>query len=87
MKEKEKARTTVDDRSWDELKQEGVKVSEMIQFSSVVPERENLPYYLISMPWFKNWQAYTGCAPKNDSDDEMEEPQKGKYPGCINQSS
>ena len=60
---------------------------EMIQFSSVVPERENLPYYLITMAWFNNWQAYTGCAPQNEGDEEIEEPHRGKHPGMINPPS
>ena len=36
--------------------------------SSVVPEQENLPYYIISMAWFNNWQAYTGCQEQEDSE-------------------
>ena len=45
----------------------------MIEFGSVVPERENLPYYMISMPWYMRWQRYTGCLKVqdiSDSDDE-----------------
>ena len=55
---------------------------ELIQFSSVVPERENLPYYLISMIWFKNWQLYTGCAPKEEL--ERQQESAPRYPGVIN---
>ena len=61
-KQREKSRAPIDDRDWEEIKEEGTKVMELIQFASVVPERENLPYYLISTVWFNNWQAYTGCA-------------------------
>lgn len=64
VKQREKARAPADERDWEEIKKEGASVMEQIQFSSVVPERENLPYYLISMTWFNNWQAYTGCAPR-----------------------
>ena len=60
---------------------------EMIQFSSVVPERENLPYYLITIAWFNNWKAYTGCESQNESDEEIEEPHRGKHPGMINPPS
>ena len=45
----------------------------MIEFGSVVPERENLPFYMISMPWYTRWQRYTGCMKVqdiSDSDDE-----------------
>lgn len=34
-------------------------VMELIQGSSVVPEGANLRYHLISMDWFKRWQAFT----------------------------
>lgn len=43
------------DASREELIAEGEQVSQMIQFSSVVPERENLPYYIISMGWYQRW--------------------------------
>ena len=58
---------------------------EMIQFASVVPERENLPYYIISMKWFEDWQAYTGCGPRKDGEEseDIEEP-RARHPGSIN---
>ena len=58
---------------------------EMIQFASVVPERENLPYYIISMKWFEDWQAYTGCASRKDGEEseDIEEP-RARHPGPIN---
>lgn len=56
-----------------------------------MPERENLPYYLISMKWFTRWQKYTGCFKvESDSEDDVL-PVKdkstlvlGEYPGEIN---
>ena len=43
----------------------------MIQFGSVVPERESQPYFIISQAWFTRWQKYTGCFKVEDgSDDE-----------------
>ena len=41
----------------------------MIEFGSVVPERENLTYYVINIQWFHRWQKYTGCF-KYDEEDE-----------------
>jgi len=66
-------RKNQDDREPKEIKAEGAKVMEMIQFASIVPERENLPYYIIAMDWFKRWRSYTGQAEKKDSDDEIED--------------
>ncbi len=67
-------------------------VSQMIEFGSVVPEREGLPFYIISMKWFTKWQRYTGCLKIEDSEDEnIGLPTKdkskiilGPYPGFIN---
>lgn len=63
----------------------------MIEFGGVIPERENLPYYLISIKWFRRWQKYTGCLKiESDSEDEVL-PVKdksriilGDHPGEIN---
>ena len=41
----------------------------MIEFGSVVPEREYLPYYVIPMDWYTRWQRYTGCFKSQVSDD------------------
>ena len=74
-----------DHRNEAQIVEEGKKVTELLQMSSVVPEQENLPYYIISMAWFKDWQAYTGCQEQEDSD-EQEEPALAKnYPGPVNQ--
>ena len=54
-------RNQQDEEPREQLLEEGRRISEMIEFSSVVPERENLPYYIISMQWFHRWQKYTGC--------------------------
>ena len=70
----------------------------MLEFGSVVPERENLPYYIVSMAWFHRWQKYTGCIKVDvgDDDDGMEIDQVnkngisnsdvilGEHPGRIN---
>ena len=45
----------MDDRSREELIREGEEVSQMIEFGSVIPEREGLPFYIISMKWFTRW--------------------------------
>ena len=68
----------------------------MIQFGSVVPERESQPYFIISQAWFTRWQKYTGCFKVEDgSDDEDDDvfPSKdksgivlGPYPSSINES-
>ena len=74
---------------------EGRQITEMIEYSSVVPERENLAYYLISMTWFHKWQKYTGCfkVHVNGDDEEMEGESNannddsiilGDHPGQIN---
>lgn len=47
----------------------------MIQFGSVVPERENLAYYVIQIQWFHRWQKYTGCY-KYDEDEDESEPEE-----------
>ena len=51
----------LDQRSRQEIVQEGEQISQMIQFGSVVPERESQPYFIISQAWFTRWQKYTGC--------------------------
>ena len=65
----------------------------MIDYGGVIPERENLPYYLVSMRWFTRWQKYTGCF-KVEDEEETEQGVKttkdsskvilGEYPGEIN---
>ena len=65
----------------------------MIQFGSVVPEREGLPFYIIAIKWFTRWQRYTGCLKIDDSEDEgsglpTKDKSKiilGPHPGFINQ--
>lgn len=42
-------------RSVAERTEEGQKIMSMIQNSSVVPERENLNYHVLSKKWFKRW--------------------------------
>ena len=49
---------------------EGERVSEILEFGSVIPERENLPYYIVSMAWFQRWQKYTGCFKVQTDEDE-----------------
>ena len=44
-----------DDRSREQLLEEGKSISEMVEFASVIPERANLPYFIISMPWYTRW--------------------------------
>lgn len=62
----------------------------MIENSSVVPERENLPYYLISIGWYNKWQKYTGCFKVEQDDEDMEDESNtdsmilGDHPGEIN---
>lgn len=66
---------------------------QIIEFGGVVPERENLPYYLVSMKWFTRWQKYTGCFKvESDSEDDVlpvKDKSKlilGEYPGELNPS-
>ena len=66
----------LDDRTADELREEGQQVSQMIEFGCVIPERENLPYYLITMKWYTRWQKYTGCFKKKEADQEEQEEGK-----------
>ena len=64
----------------------------MIDFGSVVPERENLPFYLITRQWLNRWQKYTGCYKVDDEEGNhpglpTKDPAKlvlGEYPGEIN---
>ena len=67
---------------------------DMIQYGSIVPERENLPYFLIAMPWFTRWQKYTGCLKVDAGDDDNVSISQvklnirlGEYPGEINSRS
>ena len=61
---------------------------EMIEYGGVIPERENLPYYLISIRWFTRWQKYTGCFKVEDDEEENDRGSSkvilGEYPGEIN---
>lgn len=83
----------IDPRSREEKIKEGEQVSQAIEFGSVIPEREGLPFYIISMKWFSRWQRYTGCLKIEDSEDENSGlPTKdkskiilGPHPGSINQ--
>ena len=54
-------RSTIVEESREDQISEGQRVSEILEFGSVIPERENLPYYIVSMAWFQRWQKYTGC--------------------------
>ena len=88
-------RPSIEDESTrEELIAEGEQIEQMIKYSSVVPERANLPYYLICMSWYTRWQKYTGCFVV-DFDDEDGEPSDlhkkdkskvvlGGHPGIIN---
>ena len=74
---------------------EGQQVTQMIEFGGVVPERADLPYYLVSMAWYQRWQRYTGCVKVDDGadpyNDEMHIDESnqdsvilGDHPGMIN---
>jgi hypothetical protein len=85
-------RTKLDKSSREEILAEGEEIMQMIEYGSVVPERGNLPYFIISMRWLTRWQKYTGCF-KVTSDDEDEDILRvkdksklvlGDYPGEIN---
>jgi len=86
------SKNKLDKSSREEILAEGEEIMQMIENGGVVPERENLPYYLISMKWFTRWQKYTGCFKVNSDDDgEYILPVKdksrlvlGDYPGEIN---
>lgn len=60
----------VDSREREELIEEGEEVMSQIESAKVVPEREYLPFYIISQRWFTRWQKYTGCFKVNDDDEE-----------------
>ena len=71
MKSQRKSPSVViDGRAREELIEEGEQISQMLQFGSVVPEREALPFFLISQHWFTKWQKYTGCFKVEDDDEE-----------------
>jgi len=42
---------------------------QLIEFASVIPERDNLRYYVLSMKWFRRWQEYTMVETVTDNDD------------------
>ena len=65
--------TNPDESTHEQLIQEGEEIMQAIEFGSVVPERENLPYYIISMKWFTKWQKYTGCLKVVDAIDDDDE--------------
>jgi hypothetical protein len=85
---------TKDGRPREELIEEGEQVSQMIEFASVVPEREALPFFIISQRWYTRWQKYTGCFKVDDGEDSNDDevfrkPDKSKvilgpHPGEIN---
>ena len=85
----------IDDRAREELIEEGEQITQMLQFGSVVPEREAEPYYLIAQNWFTRWQKYTGCFKVEDEDDDENDevfPSKdksnlvlGAFPGLVNE--
>ena len=73
LKKAQKAGEDLDPSTHEERIQEGEEILQMIQFGSVIPERENLPYYIIGIDWFNRWQRYTGCFKVKDvssSEDE-----------------
>ena len=85
----------LDQSTREERLTEGQTIMNMIDYGGVVPERENLPYYLISIRWFTRWQKYTGCFHVEDDDDEDDDQGMqttkdsskiilGEYPGEIN---
>lgn len=68
---------------------EGERITQMIEFGSVVPEGPNQPYYLVTMAWFTRWQRYTGCFKVEGDDEDGETPDRsklvlGEHPGIIN---
>jgi hypothetical protein len=46
----------------------------IIDNSSVIPERANIMYHIVTMKWFEKWQAFVGLSKKSSS----------KSPGPIN---
>ena len=42
---------------------------QLIEFASVIPERDNLRYYVLSMKWFRRWQEYTMVEAVTDNDE------------------
>lgn len=46
-------------RSVEELIEEGKTITKLIENASVVPERQNLNYHVVSKKWFQRWQAFT----------------------------
>ena len=68
------------DSTREDLMAEGEEVSQMIDYGSVVPERENLTYYVIQMQWYHRWQKYTGCY-KYEEEEEGSADRRGATPG------
>lgn len=71
--------------------EEGERISELMMMGSVIPERANLLYYIITIGWFTAWQKYTGCF-KVDAGSDEEPVSKddiilGPYPGPINNTN
>ena len=58
---RQKINNTLDGRSEKEIRAEGQQISNLVAMGSVVPEREDLAFYIITIGWWKRWQKYTGC--------------------------
>jgi hypothetical protein len=43
------------------LQEFATKVNHQIANSRAIPERANLLYFIVSMVWFKRWEAYSSA--------------------------
>ena len=54
---------------------EGVKIKDMIDNESVVPEGPNQMYHIVGIKWYNDWLKYTGQAASGEN---------GPHPGPMN---
>lgn len=65
---------------------EGKDVMELIRGQSVVPEKPDLLYHVLSSKWFKRWQAYTRCEVDSEGNTVVAEAEPA-YPGPMNSAA
>lgn len=67
-----------------DLIEEGKQIKDLIEFSSVVPERQNLTYHVIVKKWYLRWQTYTRCNSSEEESKTATSEAEPHHPGPIN---
>ena len=58
----------------------------ILEGDSVIPERENIIYHVVSMKWYSRWLSYVKLQDPavNQNKKTVSEKEAGKHPGPIN---